>query len=59
MYLLYYSVPYEGHSVYEFSSLAEVKDWLQKHRSSYDYDLDNVDVVKVESSVNVYDLMKD
>lgn len=59
MYLLIYSVPYEGDRVLSLSSLDEVKEWLSKNQSSYEFDLDNVEVVKVESSVNLYDLMKD
>ena len=59
IYLLMYSAPYEGERSLSFYSLTDVKEWLVKNQSAYDFDLDNVEVLKVEASVNLYDLMKD
>ena len=58
-YLLMYSAPYEGERSLSFYSLADVKEWLVKNQSAYDFDLGNVEVLVVEASVNLYDLMKD
>ena len=58
-YQLHYQVPYEGYSVHNFGTLEEVKNWLKKNKSSYEYDLYNVTVLIIAGEVDVYDLMKD
>ena len=57
MFLVSYSANYEGDRIEKFSTLEEVREWLSKHRSSYDFDLDNVDVIEIARHIDVYNLM--
>lgn len=57
-YLLTYSVPYEGDCNKEFENLDAVALWLDQNKSSYNFDLDNVDVIEIKRGVDVYQLMR-
>jgi hypothetical protein len=56
-YTLKYTIPYEGQVEMQFSTLDEVKSWLENHRSAYEHSLDNVSVYPTVHEINVYDLM--
>lgn len=57
-YLLTYSVPYEGDHNQEFDNLDALALWLDQNKSSYNFDLDNVDVIEIKQGVDVYQLMR-
>lgn len=53
-----YSVPFEGKTILDFSTLDEAKTWLLDNKRNYD-SLDNVDVYEVKKYVDVFELMKE
>lgn len=59
MYTIQYYVSGEGLNQDFADSLAQVKAWLTKNRSCYNFDLDNVEVFLTPDNINVYELMKD
>ena len=56
-YQLTYSIPYEGSSSISFGSLQEVRAWINKNKSTYYFDLDNLEIIQIFKVIDVYELM--
>lgn len=58
-FVLKYSVAYEGDITISFNNLKEVKDWIEKNKSKYEYDLGNLGcyLVPTAQSIDLHKLM--
>lgn len=55
-YRLSYCIAYEGETSYEFETLDDIKDWINKHKSSY-YSYDDLNIIEISRYIDVYELM--
>lgn len=58
-YTIIYSVPYEGETSVDLSTLEDVKTWIHNNQRSFDWNYDNLTVFEIKREVNVYELMKE
>ena len=59
IYKLAYTVPHEDSTIVEFSSRKEIKDWLEKYPSVYDFDLNNVTVWLATPEISPHDIINE